>query len=73
MYLILLQWEKKVEKGQEDFEEISKTIQKEFTRFEVRGAESNFACHLPFLCSQFSIANQITKMHDHMVKPTSLV
>lgn len=28
------EWEKRVEKGQEDFDEISKTIQKEFARFE---------------------------------------
>jgi len=30
------EWERKVEKGQEDFEEISKTVKKEFKRFEIQ-------------------------------------
>ena len=33
---IYLQWEHKVEKGEEDFGKISKLIQKEMARFEVR-------------------------------------
>ena len=38
----LWQWEQKVEKGEEDFGKISKMIQKEMARFEVR----NIACDL---------------------------
>ena len=34
--LFYLQWEHKVEKGEEDFGKISKLIQKEIARFEVR-------------------------------------
>ena len=34
--LFYLQWEHKVEKGEEDFGKISKLIQKEMARFEVR-------------------------------------
>ena len=33
--LLFLQWEHKVEKGEEDFEKISNVIQKEMARFEV--------------------------------------
>jgi sorting nexin-1/2 len=35
----LLQWEGKVEKGQEEFEKLSKVIQKEIARFEAARVE----------------------------------
>jgi len=70
MYItVLFQWEAKVERGQEEFDNISKMIKKEMERFEVNRVKDFKAIIIQYLENLMTHQQQVRNVYFYILWP----
>lgn len=63
--LVLIQWEAKVNRSQEEFDNISKAIKKELERFELQRVKDFKAAFISYLEAQMKVQDKVSEFASH--------